>query len=95
MNWNLANRLGLKLQVQEAKLEFSVVDFSLLASRSAGDLILPIDLAKTFSYLAETWQIQGHGLEAICLSNLISFPQHNCKTVCVGPICRLKSGLPF
>ena len=48
MNWNLANRLGLKLQVQEAKLEFSVVDFSLLASRSAGDLILPIDLAKTF-----------------------------------------------
>jgi len=31
MNWNLADRLGLEVQVQEAKLEFSVVDFSLLA----------------------------------------------------------------
>ena len=93
MNWNLADRLGLEVQVQEAKLEFSVVDFS--ASRFARDLTLPIDLAKTFSYLAETWQIQGHGLEAICLSNLISFPQHNCKTVYDGQNFRLKSGLPF
>src|SRR5258705_12320453 len=60
--------------------ETGILGSRFLASRSARGLTLPIDLAKTFSYLADSWQIQGHCREAFCLSNLLSFPQHNCKT---------------
>jgi hypothetical protein len=84
MNWILPTVFRTQVGLQEEKLDFLVVDFSLLALLKINP---EVDLAKKITRLScEPFANSGPLYSFFCLSNLISFPQHNCKTSSLGQI---------